>query len=367
MSLATCGRCCGTKIDACEGLIQIVGNAYGAEPPTVASDLGRVSYTQFEFLYARQQGKTTWLIFPADGCTRDKSCDELDMPLDPNQANPEAWQRDRRELQVVYRTRLNKSGHLRHEPENDDRVALAIERLRNEFELLRQGYRRSQRRVAMALAIIAVLVIAVGGVVWFSHSMQQASLDGQGKVITEQSTSVAKQTALITGLNAPLQDIKESQPVTRERIRTHLQEAARRVLRDLSKKTTPAPGPVDVGTSPQFRLNAAAIIEQHIVTIEATEKETAHFRQMKHVLANEGVTAAIAYLDRYWPDLSSRYVRQSPPDYSELEPFLIGANLKDVDGQPDSARMRFEELLAISSGVAGTAPMTTLSSCLVRS
>jgi hypothetical protein len=40
------------KIDACEGLIQIVGQGYGAEPPTVDADYGRVSYTQFEFLYA---------------------------------------------------------------------------------------------------------------------------------------------------------------------------------------------------------------------------------------------------------------------------------------------------------------------------
>ena len=38
------------KIDACEGLIQIVGHGYGAEPPTVDADYGRVSYTQFEFL-----------------------------------------------------------------------------------------------------------------------------------------------------------------------------------------------------------------------------------------------------------------------------------------------------------------------------
>src|SRR5271167_4979273 len=37
------------KIDACEGLLQIVGKAYGAEPPSADADFGRVSYTQFEF------------------------------------------------------------------------------------------------------------------------------------------------------------------------------------------------------------------------------------------------------------------------------------------------------------------------------
>src|SRR5271157_2164508 len=48
------------KIDACEGLIQIIGQGYGAEPPTVDAEDGRVPYTQFEFLYARSQKKKTW-------------------------------------------------------------------------------------------------------------------------------------------------------------------------------------------------------------------------------------------------------------------------------------------------------------------
>ena len=43
------------KIDGCKGVIQIVGQGYGAEPPAVDEDFGRVSYTQFEFLYGRLQ------------------------------------------------------------------------------------------------------------------------------------------------------------------------------------------------------------------------------------------------------------------------------------------------------------------------
>ena len=33
-----------------KGLIQIIGQGYGAEPPEADADYGRVSYTQFEFL-----------------------------------------------------------------------------------------------------------------------------------------------------------------------------------------------------------------------------------------------------------------------------------------------------------------------------
>ncbi len=49
------------QIDSCEGLIQLVGHGYGAEPPEVDPDYGRVSYTQLEFLYAHRHGKKTWI------------------------------------------------------------------------------------------------------------------------------------------------------------------------------------------------------------------------------------------------------------------------------------------------------------------
>ncbi len=45
------------RIDACQGLIQLVGAAYGRKPPTVDPDDRRVSYTQFELLYAQLKGK----------------------------------------------------------------------------------------------------------------------------------------------------------------------------------------------------------------------------------------------------------------------------------------------------------------------
>ena len=70
------------KIDACEGLIQIVGQGYGAEPPTVDVEYGRVSYTQFEFLYARSQKKKTWLLFAGEACARYKRGPSRGGPMD---------------------------------------------------------------------------------------------------------------------------------------------------------------------------------------------------------------------------------------------------------------------------------------------
>ena len=91
------------KIDACKGLVQIVGYGYGAEPPTADANFGRVSYTQFEFLYAREKKKKTWLLFAGDASTRDTPLDRLDLPNDPAHPEPAAYQAERRALQLTYR------------------------------------------------------------------------------------------------------------------------------------------------------------------------------------------------------------------------------------------------------------------------
>src|SRR5207237_2105744 len=45
------------QINQCHGVVQLVGQCYGAEPPAVDDAFGRASYTQFEALCARQRGK----------------------------------------------------------------------------------------------------------------------------------------------------------------------------------------------------------------------------------------------------------------------------------------------------------------------
>src|SRR3954471_5537510 len=48
------------QIDQCSGVVQLVGQCYGFEPPRPDEQFGRVSYTQYEALYARSQGKKVW-------------------------------------------------------------------------------------------------------------------------------------------------------------------------------------------------------------------------------------------------------------------------------------------------------------------
>src|SRR5438045_7955558 len=45
------------KIDQSKGIVQLIGQCYGAEPASPDEEFGRVSYTQYEALYARKQGK----------------------------------------------------------------------------------------------------------------------------------------------------------------------------------------------------------------------------------------------------------------------------------------------------------------------
>jgi hypothetical protein len=75
------------KIDECDGLVHLIGRAYGAEPPQVDPALGRVSYTQYELLYARQRRKKIWLIFADDSFPPDQPLEQLDWPRDPNHAD----------------------------------------------------------------------------------------------------------------------------------------------------------------------------------------------------------------------------------------------------------------------------------------
>src|SRR4051812_26073577 len=85
------------QIDQCKGVVQLVGKCYGAEPPTPDENFGRVSYTQYEALYARERGKKIWYLFIGEN-----------FPADPCEGEPAELEK----LQTDYRERLQADTHV---------------------------------------------------------------------------------------------------------------------------------------------------------------------------------------------------------------------------------------------------------------
>ena len=138
-----------TQIDQCKGVVQLVGQCYGAEPPTADPEYGRVSYTQYEALYARKKGIKVWYLF------MDKS-----FPMDEHEPEPD----ELRHLQSAYRNILKVDTHLFHPLATREALEAGVLKLRDDLTQLRRGAKRWAWGVAAALGFIAILAIwLVGG------------------------------------------------------------------------------------------------------------------------------------------------------------------------------------------------------------
>jgi tetratricopeptide (TPR) repeat protein len=142
------------QIDQCKGVLQIVGNCYGAEPPEPDPEFGRVSYTQYEALYARKRGKKVWYLF----------LDET-FPVDAFQAEPE----ELRALQAAYRQRLQSDAHLFHPLTSREGLEASVLKLRDDLVRLRRGVKRWAAGVAIMLAL------SVGLGVWLLYNQREST------------------------------------------------------------------------------------------------------------------------------------------------------------------------------------------------
>jgi tetratricopeptide (TPR) repeat protein len=130
------------RIDGSKGVVQLVGECYGAEAPEIDPQFGRVSYTQFEALYALSKGKKVWYLF----------LDER-YPADPHE--PEA--EEKRVLQANYRAKLKADVHLYHPLSTRDSLEASVLKLRDDFTELRRGLRRWSAFVAGLLVLLVGL------------------------------------------------------------------------------------------------------------------------------------------------------------------------------------------------------------------
>jgi tetratricopeptide (TPR) repeat protein len=142
------------QIDQCKGVLQIVGNCYGAEPPEPDAQFGRVSYTQYEALYARSRGKKVWYLF----------IDET-FPVDVCEGEPD----ELRALQAAYRKRLQSDAHLFHPLTSKEGLEASVLKLRDDLIRLRRGVKR------WAAAVAILLVISVGLGLWLLYGQKQTT------------------------------------------------------------------------------------------------------------------------------------------------------------------------------------------------
>ena len=129
------------QIDQCKGVVQLVGSCYGAEPPTIDSEFGRVSYTQYEALYARKRGKkfgifSSTRIFRSIRMSRSRRSCAISRPLIANVSRP------------------TRTSFIRSPAARD--LEAGVLKLRDDLTRLRRGVKQ------WAVAVAVLLVISVG-------------------------------------------------------------------------------------------------------------------------------------------------------------------------------------------------------------
>jgi tetratricopeptide (TPR) repeat protein len=158
------------QIDGCKGVVQLVGQRYGAEPLTPDEQFGRVSYTQYEALYARQRGKKVWYLL-------------LDESFPLERPEPEA--EELRELQSAYRRRLQADSHLFHPLDSLEALEADVLKLRNDLARLRRGAKLWAAGVAALLVLIAALGVLL--------VVQQRRMAGQVAMVMQFAAVQARQ------------------------------------------------------------------------------------------------------------------------------------------------------------------------------
>jgi tetratricopeptide (TPR) repeat protein len=264
------------KIRSCDGLIQIVGEAYGPEPTVPDRKLGRVSYAQFEYLFARQKGKKTWLILAELREIDGLGGSSFDKPTDPNHPDSEGYQLERQILQEEYRERVEAGNPKLLEASNESEILGHVEQLRNELSRLHTARESRRLRGKRALAAAAVLLVtaAILGSAW--------------------SVVCAYNNGLVASTLATLRP---------DWIRLHLAQSIRAAF---DRQTAEALATADTGSRQKITRQAEQARDQELAQLEPTVaflsgtiargEASPEFVEMLRLLQEESADSALAYL-----------------------------------------------------------------------
>lgn len=306
------------QIDSCEGIIQLVGHGYGAEPPDVDPEHGRISYTQLELLYASAKGKETWVIVMGEGCCRDKPIERLDLPRETAHPDPAGYQAERRKLQEDYILRLTRENYLRHTANDDTELQNIVLRRRDE--------RWQCRLSATIIAILLGIAATIGGG-WWAYNKLFRSVQQFAVVNTEKIRAHLLQTAGETHRR----ELAEADAVKDWKERQRLREAAE--------------------NAHTARLSRIEDLAASFAEIEGRGTATSVFQEMTRILTEQGVDEAIAYVDAQRPSIlkivQARATATRERNRTDLQPLLKTVGLYESKGQAPEARALYNEILAV--------------------
>ena len=315
------------QIDSCAGLIQIVGEGYGAEPREVDANYGRVSYTQFELLYARHQRKKTWLIIAGEQVQRDSPLEQLDLSAgDADDPDPADQQAQRRQLQHDYLARLKVENHLYYLASNDTVLENIVLKLRDELGELRRSAERRQRRLAATVVAILCGVIVLAGGGWWAYQHLNTSVQQVAVVNTEKIRAHLRETVEETRRR----ELADAEKATDWQQRQRLRDAA--------------------DGAHLVRLGKIDELAASFAEIEGRGAATGVFQEMTRILTSKGVDEAIAYVasqrTAILQTVRARVAAARDRNRADLQPLLRAAALRESKGQPTEARALYADVLS---------------------
>jgi tetratricopeptide (TPR) repeat protein len=300
-----------SKIDPCKAVVHLVGVAYGAEPPAPDESFGRVSYTQFEFYYARSRGIPchVFLIGEDNTQSRDRPIDQLDLPPKPGHPDPTGHQHIRRLLQQAYRDQLEIGPDIYHPASTRDGVLLKVHELDSKLEQIRKEHAEASRK-------------------------------------------------LLQGLDDIKTQLTEGQKITRDRIRGHLLDASEKRLADdlVAAQALPdwkqrAARMSLARAEHDQRLTRIDALAQEFAEIEGSAHATDVLRELTRVLAEQGVDEAIEFVEARRPDILTRVRRRTDQarqqNRADLAPLLRAASLESGRGAHDRAATLLDDILRV--------------------
>jgi len=140
------------KIAACDAVVHVAGEVYGAEPGERDPAEPRRSYTQLEYELAAELGKPVYVFVCGAGFPYDEH-----LPEDA----------ERQALQQQHRARLQQSDHIYTPVGSRDELALRVHALQTRVEALSGELNKTRSWLGRGLAVGLVALALLGGGIWW--------------------------------------------------------------------------------------------------------------------------------------------------------------------------------------------------------